>query len=130
MKRTTRWFWVLAMLVPRMAGAGAMTTTFSARMTINNGHAVTLTETGRILLPGALVATGWSCEITPAALTDDGIRVYRNIACNLGASTVVVMAACKTAGADFDSADMSVRVPGADVEFGIICRTVTAGAPL
>jgi hypothetical protein len=130
MKRIARWFWIPALLVPAAAGAGAMMTTFSARMSINNGHAIALTETGAIRLPGGLVSHGWSCSITPEAVTDDGLRAYRNIACSIGASTVVIMAGCKTSSADVDDGDMSVRAPGVDVEFGIMCRTVAAGASL
>jgi hypothetical protein len=128
MKRTARWFWILALLVPAAAGAGAMTTTFQAQMFVN-GTQVSLTDEGRFRIPSALLALGWSCRITPEDLSDDTRQTYRNIACSLGESSVSATAACLRSSLDHDSGAFSVRAKGVDMALVIVCNTVTAGAP-
>ena len=126
MKRIARWFWIPALLVPTAAGAGATSTKFTAAMFIHD-TSIPITQSGGFRLPSALAARGWTCQVTDEALSDDGRRVFRNIACRYGDSTVVASAACLRTARDFDSGAFSLRAGDVDAALVITCKTSVAG---
>jgi len=114
------------MLASTGALAGATSTTFNAAMFIHD-TSIPITQSGGFRLPSALAARGWTCQVTDEALSDDGRKVFRNIACRYGDSTVVASAACLRTAPDFDSGAFSLRAGDVDAALVITCKTSVAG---